>query len=95
MGTVVGVKRAVDPVEIRSQLPTQTAATLKIEAVRVDLRHHPGQREIGVLADRFLRVVGIARVAAARAAPGRARPAPIYLRPADAAPASDPPPRLL
>ncbi|TFL19399.1 tRNA (adenosine(37)-N6)-threonylcarbamoyltransferase complex dimerization subunit type 1 TsaB [Jannaschia formosa] len=38
---------------------------------------------------------GVARIAAARAAPGRARPAPIYLRPADAAPASDPPPRLL
>ncbi|PWJ22119.1 tRNA (adenosine(37)-N6)-threonylcarbamoyltransferase complex dimerization subunit type 1 TsaB [Jannaschia seohaensis] len=38
---------------------------------------------------------GIARIAAARAAPGRPRPAPIYLRPADAAPASDPPPRLI
>jgi tRNA threonylcarbamoyl adenosine modification protein YeaZ len=38
---------------------------------------------------------GIAHLAGARAAPGRARPAPIYLRPADAAPASDLPPRLL
>ncbi|SFJ38186.1 tRNA (adenosine(37)-N6)-threonylcarbamoyltransferase complex dimerization subunit type 1 TsaB [Jannaschia pohangensis] len=37
----------------------------------------------------------IARIAAARAAPGRARPAPVYLRPADAAPASDRPPVLL
>ncbi len=37
----------------------------------------------------------IARIAARRAAPGRARPAPLYLRPADAALASDPPPVLL
>lgn len=37
----------------------------------------------------------IARIAAQRAAPGRSRPAPIYLRPADAAPASDVPPALL
>lgn len=36
---------------------------------------------------------GIARIAATRA-PG-ARPAPLYLRPADAAPARDAPPRLL
>ena len=37
----------------------------------------------------------IARIAAGRAAPDRPRPAPLYLRPADAAPASDPPPVLL
>ena len=37
----------------------------------------------------------IARIAASRAAPGRPRPAPVYLRPADAAPASDPPPVIL
>ncbi len=39
--------------------------------------------------------VSIARIAAARAALGRARPAPTYMRPADAAPASDPAPVLL
>ncbi|CTQ48970.1 tRNA (adenosine(37)-N6)-threonylcarbamoyltransferase complex dimerization subunit type 1 TsaB [Jannaschia donghaensis] len=39
--------------------------------------------------------VEIARIAADRAAPGRARPAPVYMRPADAAPASDPPPVIL
>lgn len=37
----------------------------------------------------------IARIAARRAARGRPLPAPIYLRPADAAPPSDPPPRIL
>ena len=37
----------------------------------------------------------VARIAAGRAAPGRPRPAPVYLRPADAAPASDPPPTIL
>ena len=39
--------------------------------------------------------VQTARIAAQRAAPGRPRPAPVYLRPADAAPASDPPPVIL
>ena len=38
---------------------------------------------------------GIARLAAARARPGGPRPAPIYLRPPDAAPPSDPPPTIL
>lgn len=38
---------------------------------------------------------GIARIAARRAAPGRPRPAPVYLRAADAAPPSDPPPAIL
>ncbi|MEM9796726.1 MAG: tRNA (adenosine(37)-N6)-threonylcarbamoyltransferase complex dimerization subunit type 1 TsaB [Pseudomonadota bacterium] len=37
----------------------------------------------------------IARIAAVRAAAGRPRPAPLYLRPADAAPAADPPPVIL
>ncbi|MEM7644218.1 MAG: tRNA (adenosine(37)-N6)-threonylcarbamoyltransferase complex dimerization subunit type 1 TsaB [Pseudomonadota bacterium] len=37
----------------------------------------------------------IARIAATRAAPGRPRPAPIYLRPADAAPPADPLPSIL
>ena len=39
--------------------------------------------------------VAVARMAAERAAPGRPSPAPVYLRPADAAPPSDPPPRIL
>ncbi len=39
--------------------------------------------------------VEIARIASGRAAKGRPRPAPVYLRPADAAPASDPPPLIL
>lgn len=39
--------------------------------------------------------VEVARIATRRAAAGRPRPAPIYLRPADAAPASDPPPVIL
>jgi tRNA threonylcarbamoyl adenosine modification protein YeaZ len=38
---------------------------------------------------------GIAQLAAIRAAPGRPRPAPVYLRPADAAPPADPPPVVL
>ncbi len=37
----------------------------------------------------------IARIAARRAAPGRPRPAPYYLRPADAAPPADAPPAIL
>ncbi|UWQ21649.1 tRNA (adenosine(37)-N6)-threonylcarbamoyltransferase complex dimerization subunit type 1 TsaB [Jannaschia sp. W003] len=37
----------------------------------------------------------IARIAAARAAPGRPRPAPLYGREADALPRSDPPPRII
>lgn len=37
----------------------------------------------------------IAQIAARRAAPGRPRPAPIYLRQADAAPPADPPPDIL
>ena len=37
----------------------------------------------------------IARIAAGRASAGRPRPAPFYLRPADAAPPADPPPVLL
>ncbi|MEM7487933.1 MAG: tRNA (adenosine(37)-N6)-threonylcarbamoyltransferase complex dimerization subunit type 1 TsaB [Pseudomonadota bacterium] len=37
----------------------------------------------------------IARIAAVQAAPGRPRPAPVYLRPADAAPPADPPPVIL
>ncbi|UWQ18691.1 tRNA (adenosine(37)-N6)-threonylcarbamoyltransferase complex dimerization subunit type 1 TsaB [Jannaschia sp. M317] len=37
----------------------------------------------------------IAQIAASRAAAGRPRPAPIYLRPADAAPARDAPPVIL
>ena len=37
----------------------------------------------------------IARIAAGRAGAGRPRPAPLYLRPAAALPASDPPPRLI
>jgi tRNA threonylcarbamoyladenosine biosynthesis protein TsaB len=40
-------------------------------------------------------VTTIARLAAARAATPGPRPAPLYLRPADAAPASDPPPVIL
>lgn len=39
--------------------------------------------------------VSIARIAGRRAAPGRPRPAPLYLRSADAAPAPDPAPVLL
>lgn len=39
--------------------------------------------------------VEIARIAGRRAALGRPRPVPVYLRPADAAPASDPPPNIL
>lgn len=39
--------------------------------------------------------VEIARIAARRAGPGRARPVPVYLRPADAAPAADRPPVIL
>jgi tRNA threonylcarbamoyl adenosine modification protein YeaZ len=39
--------------------------------------------------------VAIARRAAAIAGAGRPRPAPVYLRPADAAPPADPPPRIL
>lgn len=39
--------------------------------------------------------VEIARIAAVRASPNRPRPAPVYLRPADAAPASDAPPVIL
>ena len=39
--------------------------------------------------------VSIARIAGRRAAPGRPRPAPVYLRPADAAPARDLPPTIL
>ena len=44
-----------------------------------------------------LGAAGIARVAAARLASGRPepRPAPLYLRAADAAPPSEPPPRVL
>jgi tRNA threonylcarbamoyl adenosine modification protein YeaZ len=38
--------------------------------------------------------VAIARIAAARP-PGQPRPAPLYLRPADAAPPADPPPAIL
>jgi tRNA threonylcarbamoyladenosine biosynthesis protein TsaB len=41
------------------------------------------------------RVVAIARRAADRRADPGPRPAPLYLRPADAAPASDPPPVIL
>ena len=41
------------------------------------------------------RVTTIARIAAARRADPGPRPAPLYLRPADAAPAADPPPVLL
>ncbi|CUH38880.1 universal bacterial protein YeaZ [Jannaschia seosinensis] len=37
----------------------------------------------------------IARIAARHAAPGRPRPAPLYLRAADAAPAADSPPKIL
>ncbi|WGH80048.1 tRNA (adenosine(37)-N6)-threonylcarbamoyltransferase complex dimerization subunit type 1 TsaB [Jannaschia ovalis] len=37
----------------------------------------------------------IARLAARRATPGGARPAPLYLRPADAAPPADQPPAIL
>ena len=37
----------------------------------------------------------IARIAARRAGPGRPRPAPFYLRPADAAPPADAPPAIL
>ncbi|WP_425593204.1 tRNA (adenosine(37)-N6)-threonylcarbamoyltransferase complex dimerization subunit type 1 TsaB [Jannaschia rubra] len=39
--------------------------------------------------------VSIARIAATRAAPDRPDPAPVYLRPADAAPAADVPPVIL
>jgi tRNA threonylcarbamoyladenosine biosynthesis protein TsaB len=42
-----------------------------------------------------LRVAALARLAAARRDRPGPRPAPLYLRPADAAPASDPPPVLL
>ena len=38
---------------------------------------------------------GIARVAAGRLGPDLPRPAPLYLRPADAAPPADPPPVIL
>ena len=37
----------------------------------------------------------IALIAAGRAAPGRPRPAPVYLRPADAAPPADSPPIVI
>lgn len=37
----------------------------------------------------------IARIAATRGGEGPSRPVPMYLRPADAAPASDPPPAIL
>jgi tRNA threonylcarbamoyl adenosine modification protein YeaZ len=40
-------------------------------------------------------VTGIARMAQARATSAQPRPTPFYLRPADAAPASDPPPVIL
>jgi tRNA threonylcarbamoyl adenosine modification protein YeaZ len=60
-----------------------------------DAAHIPGP--VLDLADVPLaqRIVAVARIAAAhRSAPGP-RPAPLYLRPADAAPASDPPPLIL
>ena len=40
-------------------------------------------------------VQGIARVAAQRLAQPQIRPTPLYIKPADAAPASDPPPAIL
>ena len=49
----------------------------------------------GTVVDAAPLAPAIARIAAGRAGPGRPRPAPIYLRPADAAPTADPPPRVL
>ena len=40
-------------------------------------------------------LVELGRIAARRAAPGRPRPVPLYLRPADAAPPADAPPAIL
>lgn len=40
-------------------------------------------------------IEGIARVAASRVSTPQPRPAPLYVRPADAAPSSDPPPVIL
>ncbi len=56
----------------------------------------PGGR-VAYLADRPVAdfVVAIARLAQARAGGAQPRPAPFYLRGADAAPASDPPPVIL
>jgi tRNA threonylcarbamoyladenosine biosynthesis protein TsaB len=52
-----------------------------------------------ILRDRDLplaaRIATLARLAAARRSVPGARPAPLYLRPADAAPAADPPPVIL
>lgn len=47
------------------------------------------------LAPAFPLPVAMARIAALRDPATAARPAPLYLRPADAAPAADPPPRIL
>ncbi len=67
----------------------------------------PGARVVGHQAEEVARSLGgvaagprwpvaeaIAWIAASRAAPGRARPAPLYLRAPDAAPAA-PPPRIV
>lgn len=97
-GEPSGNPRLIDPTEPPIDLPTRKA-TILVGHRASDVARHLGLKAIDIdpatLTDRASR---IARIAARRLRDGTVttdRPAPLYVRPADAAPPSDPPPVIL